>query len=141
MEKEFVPYNRALKLKELGFDEPCLGGYIYLQGSGTFELAFYKYRNVDFNTTSNIYVSAPLFQQAFRFFREEYEIPSFIQSRYDRFKGKVVHRYSYGNNKIGFLKHPESVNYWEHIVDFESYEEAELACLDKLIELVEGRES
>lgn len=24
MEKEFVPYEQALALKELGFDEPCL---------------------------------------------------------------------------------------------------------------------
>ena len=24
MEKEFVPYEQALELKELGFDEPCL---------------------------------------------------------------------------------------------------------------------
>ena len=24
MEKEFIPYEQALALKELGFDEPCL---------------------------------------------------------------------------------------------------------------------
>ncbi len=24
MEKEFVPYEQALELRELGFDEPCL---------------------------------------------------------------------------------------------------------------------
>jgi len=27
MKKEFLPYDRALKLKQLGFDEPCLGFY------------------------------------------------------------------------------------------------------------------
>jgi hypothetical protein len=27
MNKEFVPYEQALQLKELGFDEPCLGYY------------------------------------------------------------------------------------------------------------------
>ena len=27
MKKEFVPYELAVKLKELGFDEPCLGNY------------------------------------------------------------------------------------------------------------------
>ena len=26
MKKQFVPYEIALKLKELGFDEPCFGG-------------------------------------------------------------------------------------------------------------------
>lgn len=27
LEKEFVPYQEALELKELGFDEPCFGWY------------------------------------------------------------------------------------------------------------------
>jgi hypothetical protein len=27
MGKEFVPYELALKLKEIGFDEPCFGYY------------------------------------------------------------------------------------------------------------------
>ena len=27
LEKEFIPYDRALKMKALGFDEPCLGYY------------------------------------------------------------------------------------------------------------------
>lgn len=38
MEKEFVPYDLALELKELGFDETCFGsidqiGYIHVKGS------------------------------------------------------------------------------------------------------------
>ena len=28
MKKEFVPYEPALALKELGFDEPCFGKYL-----------------------------------------------------------------------------------------------------------------
>jgi len=27
MEKEFVPYELALRMKQLGFDEPCFAGY------------------------------------------------------------------------------------------------------------------
>jgi len=27
MNKEFIPYEQALELKELGFDEPCFGCY------------------------------------------------------------------------------------------------------------------
>ena len=30
MEKEFVPYELAVKLKELGFDEECFGYYTEL---------------------------------------------------------------------------------------------------------------
>jgi|LakMenE01Jun11ns_1017448.scaffolds.fasta_scaffold9951585_5 hypothetical protein len=136
MEKEFIPYEQASKLKALGFKERCLTYY----GENKPMLSdVLTIEGWDYNTSFLNWTSRPTFQQAFRWFREEYEIPSFIQSRYDRFKGKVVHRYSYGNNKIGFLKHPESVNYWEHIVDFDTYEEAELECLDKLIELVETK--
>ena len=29
MNKEFIPYDQALALKELGFDEPCFGYYNY----------------------------------------------------------------------------------------------------------------
>lgn len=29
MEKEFVPYQESLELKELGFNEPCFGVYGY----------------------------------------------------------------------------------------------------------------
>ncbi len=28
MNKEFIPYEQALALKELGFDEPCFGYYV-----------------------------------------------------------------------------------------------------------------
>ena len=27
MDKEFIPYEQALALKELGFDEPCFATY------------------------------------------------------------------------------------------------------------------
>jgi hypothetical protein len=53
LEKEFVPYQESLELKELGFDEPCLMYYDYsctLVESGVYEC------------------KAPLYQQAFRWF-------------------------------------------------------------------------
>ena len=127
MEKEFIPYVEALALKELGFDEPCLGGYIRFRGSETFELAFYKYRNVDFNTTSNIYVSAPLYQQAFRWFREKYNIHGII-SYYG--KGQwFLEVLDYKGNQLIQI---ENNTFW-------SYEEAELECLKKLIEIVKRK--
>jgi hypothetical protein len=134
LHNEFVPYELAVKLKAIGFKERALTYY---------EDGRPKLHNDitgwDFNSSFLNCVSRPTFSQAFKWFREKYEIPSFIQSRYNRFKGKVDHRYSYGNNEIGFLKHPESVNYWEHIIDFDTYEEAELACLQKLLEIVESK--
>jgi hypothetical protein len=32
MEKDFIPYEESLALKELGFDEPCFGWEVLCQG-------------------------------------------------------------------------------------------------------------
>jgi hypothetical protein len=130
MNKEFILYEQALALKELGFDKPCLGGYIRFRGSETFELAFYKYRNVDFNTTSNIYVSAPLYQQAFRWFREKYGLEGTPQRAEDFMWYKwIIHLYNENGKKY-------VANWYE----YKTYEEAELACLIKLIEITKQQQ-
>ena len=65
MEKEFVPYELALRMKQLGFDEPCFGYYNY-NGTHFFD---YKPKTDDKNLTK-----APLYQQSFRWFREKYDL-------------------------------------------------------------------
>jgi hypothetical protein len=68
MEKEFNPYELALALKELGFNERCFGFWQYKNGKikhitteeGSYNNRFHK-PNSDF-----FWVSAPLYQQAFR---------------------------------------------------------------------------
>ena len=59
MNKEFVPYEQALALKELGFDEPCFG--YYDEGGNLY-------------TEMVEVLKAPLYQQAFRFFREKHNV-------------------------------------------------------------------
>ncbi len=75
MEKEFVPYQPSLDMKELGFDEPCFGEYRQWNGS----VPYLKlYQDVDGCSTDPAdyeYTSdciAPTFSQAFRWFREKY---------------------------------------------------------------------
>ena len=68
MNKEFVPYDIALALKELGFDERCLGYYYNYKGDWRLE-----YEDAsDYGEYDEI-VNAPLYQQAFRWFREKYK--------------------------------------------------------------------
>ena len=88
MEKEFVPIDLSLKLKELGFDEPCFGYYVdgELRGInlGVEELGGIEpyYQRFGFHTLSNhnidnpnkIVVTAPTFSQSFKWFREKYQI-------------------------------------------------------------------
>jgi hypothetical protein len=52
MTKEFVSYEEALALKELGFDEPCFG--YYDEGGNLY-------------TEMQEYLPAPLYQQAINF--------------------------------------------------------------------------
>ena len=70
MKNEFIPYEQALELKELGFDEPCFGK-IYADGGS--EQLSYPYKNSDQigKVTS---CSAPLYQQVFRWFCEKYDL-------------------------------------------------------------------
>ena len=119
MEKDFIPYTEALALKELGFDEPCFGHYWE-------NLFYYETTHHHPSTMPNSPESclAPLYQQAFRWFREKYKIFSCIMTEY-----------SYGGNISAYHingLHQSNISKG----DFYNYEEAELACLIKLIEIV-----
>ena len=104
MNKEFIPYELAVKLKALGFDEECLSYY------------FNKQLSFGSKTSYGEVVEAPLFQQAFRWFREKYNL-HFPIAVSDGF-------WFFERWRIGVYK---------------TYEEAELACLTKLIEIVETK--
>ena len=125
MNKEFVTYEQALALKELGFDEPCFGYYfgkdkeVYLldgQMSAPFEPSL----------DSKVMFRAPLKQQVFRWFREKYNLFS----------------YSYPNDyqtygyRIFEVKSPENKELVYNWGTNNTNEEAEHACLNKLIEIV-----
>jgi hypothetical protein len=123
MEKEFIPYELALELKELGFDEPCFGRY------GNDSKMLYKDYSKELH--SNWHTIAPLYQQAFRWFREKYDLHSHI-------------RESLSFDKI--LEFVTQINgaYVTHNMEdkpinrFETYEEAKIECLKKLIEIVKN---
>lgn len=69
MNKEFVPYQEALALKELGFDEPCLGFY---DGKGSTQLYFNHKRDasgdfIPFVKSERLtWFGTPTYSQAFR---------------------------------------------------------------------------
>jgi hypothetical protein len=111
MNKEFIPYEQALALKELGFDEPCLAKH---------DLKHILLRVEECKSQENAqefdYILAPLKQQAFRWFREKHNLhPSIMYN---------------GIGQYDFtLKGDWSGRIWD------TYEEAEQACLDKLIEI------
>ena len=107
MTKEFVPYELALELKQLGFDEPCFA--IYYNPSK--ELFIGGTINP---FTKEIRTLAPTYSQAFRWFREKYDL--FIS-----------------------IFHYENGYAINDLRRFDTHEEAEVACLTSLIELAEAR--
>jgi hypothetical protein len=117
MNKEFIPYEQALAIKELGFKEECSAHYL---DDDDLELKWKIYRNLSFNT--NNCLQAPLYQQAFRFFRENHGCSYSIGRNND-----VVIHIPINNYTTTFVLHKNK-----------TYEEAELACLIKLIELVKN---
>ena len=113
MNKEFCTYKQALALKELGFDEPCFGYYNY-NGSHLFK---YKPKTDDKNLNK-----APLYQQAFRWFRDKHQLQHEIV--YDMSDDLINKVYVYTIFGI------------DRSEEYKTYEEAESACLDKLIEII-----
>jgi len=68
MEKLFVPYELAVKLKEKGFDEDCLKFWNFYQNSKKVNLYDHKDDLAIFN------IKAPIFQQVIDWFRDKYNI-------------------------------------------------------------------
>ena len=127
MKKEFIPYEQALALKELGFDEPCFGFYNNADGN-----VWIKH-TVD-ESIKSIYTGdfeAPLYQQAFRWFREKYNLDSFVKYLY---KSTIKVGYYFGIDEY------KGVEFQIDLDDYyKTYEEAELECLKILIEIVKEK--
>ena len=138
MEKEFVPYELALKMKQLGFDEPCFAYYYTLNGRDWKFAEKTEYYRLDdnMNIGGKFTISAPLFQQAFRWFRDNYNL--FCEINVDKTM----------EPKFAFtIKEYESAQFLEGFGEdvlseylYYKHEEAEVACLEKLIEIVEQKE-
>jgi hypothetical protein len=122
MNNEFIPYEQALELKELGFNEPCFGWFTnsYLRIGSVVE---------NKHVQGEDEILAPLYQQAFRWFREKYNITHEILRKEDNNHKEFMAWVYIEGARI------EVVSYWFST----SYEEAELACVKKLIEVVKNK--
>ena len=128
MNNEFIPYEQALELKELGFNEECLASYIchkevrfdIQEQSG---IRWHSVKNSEFE--GGEHCAIPLYQQAFRWFREEHGHNGVVE----------------GCKKHGFewCIFPDMEHYIKPPNNFNTYEEAELACLKKLIEVIKTK--
>lgn len=139
MIKDFIPYEQALAVKELGFDENCFC-YYELQGK---ELVFREIKNTIISNWRDSFMkfsqcSAPTYQQAFRWFREKYNLYHFISSESDsaRMSASIRKKIVTDDSKFEFWSIIEYVRAKKASPynTFENHEESELECLKKMIE-------
>ena len=126
MNKEFVTYEQALALKELGFEDFDFN----LLGFFNFKGEFFDAHARGFNRMAyeDDSLLAPLKQQAFRWFREKYKlVVDWNHSHHDNF-----------GSFIGVCI--KNIHLEENIVGvYKTYEEAEQAAIDKLIEIIKNK--
>lgn len=147
MEKEFIPYEQALALKKLGFDEPCFMKIWWLNGIDfDTKKSFKPYITINdkeitfkyhlpkkhpWSGFKSLDLQIPTFSQAFRFFREKHGYLHHI-TYFDPVKAQTPGKVDYQ----GVILFPHQKVYYLPEESYNSYEEAELACLKKLIEIV-----
>ena len=126
MIKEFVNYEIALALKELGFDEPCFTYYYNITGKLRTNLSIDIDNDMNYMINKKLGITlAPTFSQAFRFFREKYRLEGAIYRLNFKWASQVFNI----ETSIYCFKHEL----------FETYEEAEINSLQKMIEIIKNK--
>lgn len=116
MKDLFVPYQQSLELRELGFDEICLTHY---WGENILNEAYGGWMK----NSNTKYVMAPTWEQAFKWFRVNYNLIGLVERGYDNVKNIFTYVIWDG--------------FKDNIIDeyFDTYEEAQLKCLVQLIKI------
>lgn len=130
MEKELVSYEMALALKKLGFNEPCFTYYYDISGELRKNISVDIHNGWTYFPNLKLITLAPTFSQAFRFFRERHGLYGlYTMGDYENNFYWQIWRNDYITKT-----YITASNYV-----FEKYEEAEQACLLKLIEIVKNK--
>lgn len=117
IEKQFVTYEIALKLKELGFDKECLANYYHETEIGIV---------LDIGNNYNLkIVNAPLYSQAIDWFREKHGIDIIIRP----FTGDIVGEKTYASD-IYISKTNTSIKLKRENSYHEAREQAILKCIE-----------
>jgi hypothetical protein len=135
MQNEFIPYEQALELKELGFDEPCFG-YYNTTWSKQNELLFPQYAGELENWNEMTHLcSAPTYSQAFEFFEEKFKLFPTLhvdQTMEPKFGYSIA---EFFEDEGGFFD-------WKNIMSSYLYytrQESKLECLRELIKIAKNR--
>jgi len=125
-EKNFLDYTQSIKLKELGFDEECIGHWVNVDRPIFFHNKKPKKYSKLFKKKSPHCV-APLYQEAFDWF-EKQGLFSYIDRTYTT--GKYEYEYNISNEN-----HSDS-HTKRNVFGFETKRLAEIACINELAKLL-----
>lgn len=133
MKEQFVTFEIALKLKELGFDEECFSAYT--EDGGLMDIGNYSnYDKIGELDGHSYYISclSPLWQQVIDWLREEHKIDIYPEPTYSlteySFKVITVH----GKSK--------KQEYWDGMEKtYNTYQEAREQAILKAIELCQNK--
>ena len=138
MNQQFIPYEIALELRALGFDEPCLAYYdiIYnaLDQNHYGKLVLGKDPDHLRTEKQMLYIFgqqkclAPLYQQAFKFFRDKYKLNGLVRAFYDA--DLTICKFDINIEQLN-----SEYEAYSRMNMSCTYEEAELECIKKLIEI------
>ena len=143
MNKEFVPYEQALALKELGFDEPCLGYWRNEDLPNTITIGRYTTKeDMEYEISGqdechnfkNIIALAPTYSQCFRWFREKHNLLGGVYSNASGWAWEI-------HDNVGGT-HRFASDYTGDCLEsgmFTSFEKAELECIKYLIEIIKQK--
>ena len=118
IEKLFCSYEQSLSLKEMGFNESCLG---YYDCERDFKLVPNKHKFLYCE------VARPLKHQVYKWFWVYYHLSHNIFDWLDDFELTIT-EWSLCKDRIVY-EYPR----------FETYEKAESVCIDKLIEIIKNK--
>jgi len=139
MEKEFVTYELALRLKVLGFDEFCMGVYYGDKDDMQFiidsrETQYYAQKGYKDG------ILAPTWQSAFDWFGEKYQLYASVvvdQTSYPKYAFEIAK----------FVGNPKDLTekewYWDDMILspnlYRTKTEARLYCLTSILNVVEEK--
>ena len=144
MEKEFVTYELALRMKSLGFNEMCftyfMDGFIQPSLNPKDYTYFDEMSSINKNMLNYLYVLAPTWQSAFDWFGDKYQLyPSIVvdQTSYPKYAFEISK----------FIGNPKDLTekewYWDDMILspnlYRTKTEARLYCLNELLNIVEKK--
>jgi hypothetical protein len=140
MNNEFVSYEISLKLKELGFDEPCLTYYYEFTSDLRTHIGVDIGNAWTYAGTKKLGITlAPLYQQVLRWFREQFNWQSSIEATNDQHSHKLGYNYFIWNNITGEEYHTMPKDRPSGDWCFKTYEEAQKECILDLISIIKNQ--